>query len=335
MYNFIAICLLLLQIMAAYGCRRGGRAYYKGNECRTCGTGCKDGMCDAEGHCSCKPQWAGRECTTRCTNGYVQGYSCKRCGYGCQGGRCDADDGTCRCKPGWVGSRCTTRCPPGFFVDGRICRRCSSRCSSRRCDIADGTCRCTSGWTGRHCTVKLEKSGKLAAQTVISWSSAGLTTQTPTNWSSTDFKPDGEQLTKKEKASWTYVLIYSLTPLAFVSCTSLILCLVLKRLRPKRSVKTSGAKVPSTADDLESDQVVYFSAVLEDDEDRHYDAIQDQMAHVGVSHDDAADENVYAIPCDNECDNIYENSKDGNLYEAPSVKIDRHIYEGLKTRTKI
>ncbi|XP_046567432.1 multiple epidermal growth factor-like domains protein 10 isoform X2 [Haliotis rubra] len=408
MYNLIVICFLLLQCMTAYGCRRG--RYSNGDECKSCGAGCRDGTCNSDGHCTCKSQWTGRGCTTRCTNGYVQGYSCIRCGSGCQGGRCDADDGTCRCNPGWAGSRCTTRCTngyvqgyrcircgsgcqrgrcdaddgecrcnpgwignrcttrcsDGFYVYGRMCIRCSSRCSGR-CNVADGTCRCRTGWAGRRCTIKMAISDEIATkassttatnvtestkadtlsttgtQTPTSWSSTDLTTQTPTNRSTTDLKPDGEQVTKEEKTTWTYVLIYSLTPVVIISCTILVLCLVLKRRRPRKtSVKTSGAKVPSTADDLASDQAVHFTAVSEGDDDRHYDAIQDPVTQVDAGHDDEADtvpeENVYEIPSDNECAKVYGNiseSNDGNLYETPSVNMDRHIYEGLKTRTKI
>ncbi|XP_046567433.1 multiple epidermal growth factor-like domains protein 10 isoform X3 [Haliotis rubra] len=332
MYNLIVICFLLLQCMTAYGCRRG--RYSNGDECKSCGAGCRDGTCNSDGHCTCKSQWTGRGCTTRCTNGYVQGYSCIRCGSGCQGGRCDADDGTCRCNPGWAGSRCTTRCTNGY-VQGYRCIRCGSGCQRGRCDADDGECRCNPGWIGNRCTTR--------TQTPTSWSSTDLTTQTPTNRSTTDLKPDGEQVTKEEKTTWTYVLIYSLTPVVIISCTILVLCLVLKRRRPRKtSVKTSGAKVPSTADDLASDQAVHFTAVSEGDDDRHYDAIQDPVTQVDAGHDDEADtvpeENVYEIPSDNECAKVYGNiseSNDGNLYETPSVNMDRHIYEGLKTRTKI
>ncbi|XP_071119832.1 uncharacterized protein [Haliotis cracherodii] len=335
---FIFICVLLLQWRPTNGCRSRGRRYYKEGSCTYCGAGCKDGRCNDDGSCSCKAQWAGRGCKTRCRYGYyVKGRVCRRCSTRCQSRGCNPDDGTCKCRLGWAGRHCTTQMPVSAV---QIPPEASTQSIMRPINAAtlsltDKTRTATPSMTGSTNSDTVSLTGKIRTSTP-------RTPRTLENVTNTDPEQGGELLKRAEIQTWPYILIYSLTPVVIISCTILGLSLAIKRRRSRKTSANSGAKVPSTTDGLGSGQAVHLADVSEAGEDRHYDVIHEPMTQVDASDADKPDnitvENVYEVPFENMGVDFYENtcqSTDGNMYAIPTANMDTHVYEGIKTRTKI
>ncbi|XP_046355359.1 multiple epidermal growth factor-like domains protein 9 isoform X2 [Haliotis rufescens] len=329
---FIFILVLLLQCRPTNGCRSGGRRYYKEGSCTSCAAGCKDGRCNDDGSCSCKAQWAGRGCKTRCRYGYyVYARMCKRCSTWCQSRGCNPDDGTCKCRLGWAGRRCTIQMPVSAV---QISPEASTQSTMRPANAA------TLSLTDKARTAKPSMTGSTSSVTV-SLTGTPRTSTTLENVTNTEPEQGGELLKSAENQTWPYILIYSLTPVVIISCTILGLSLAIKR-RSRKTSTNSGAKVPSTTDGLGAGQAVQLADVSEAGEDRHYDVIHEPVTQVDASDadkpDHVTDENVYAVPFENRDVNFYENtcqSTDGNMYAIPTANMDTHVYEGIKTRTKI
>ncbi|XP_056148615.1 laminin subunit alpha-3-like [Lampris incognitus] len=130
--------------------------YFRPPSCHQCvcdHSGSAYEVCDASGHCLCRPGVEGERCD-RCQPGYHSFPSCKVCrceGAGVASGAC-GPSGQCSCLANYEGQQCD-QCAPGYYgyPDCAACRCTREGSYGVACNPRSGQCLCLPGVVGQQC----------------------------------------------------------------------------------------------------------------------------------------------------------------------------------------